>query len=247
MSGIKTTIERYGLLIKSFLDRVNNYKPNNAEYRKAILQHLYKGLFPNIDNTANIIIDDNVLLYEEEVNDTTSILNLIAYDPSQDKSKLWIEFKLSDIRLLPVMITGHNNPILWVDKHTNGIIKSGILKIKDFHIFDFFNMAINEITYMGLEYGWGNIQELTLEGFTNAINHLQEYDFKEFIVYKNSELELDFEIEHEVQKVDWIFKDLVVIVPKEKSNLGNLILLKDSYSAIIENPTRAIGICYKVG
>ena len=134
--------------------------------------------------------------------------------------------------------------LLWINKAPNNVVRAAVRPKTKIH--DFYLEILEEITTVGQECLWGNVQPFTKEGFTKAIAYVQSYDLEvECLLTKQDKEEVSqllkgTDISYSI--CNWLPKRCVLIVPKDRSYLGFIGVMATGFVSVIQNPSRGIAI-----
>ena len=128
------------------------------------------------------------------------------------------------------------------------MVRAAVRHIKDEGAF--FREVLDEIAEMGAESEWSNVSAGTLDGVKEAISYVRSYDLPDVEILaapKQSDLIIPHLDEVEgcrVQRVDWLYGNLVVAVPEDRSYLGFLSRFGSSRAvSVVHNPSPRGGDC----
>jgi hypothetical protein len=169
---------------------------------------------------------------------------------------LMMEFPV-DPRLGPFLVSraSSDENYLWVGRAHNGRVRAGVRPVSN--LTELFMEAVDKSIDQGQKMDWGNTHPLTKEGLEAAVEHVKYYDFEELEILANPSI--DWGSVHPAWKVEegsfpvallglplqsatWLRPDTVVVVPRDRSQVGFVLLLEKQVVSVVSNPSRTFGI-----
>lgn len=169
---------------------------------------------------------------------------------------LMMEFGV-DARMAPFLVSraSSDENYLWVGRAHNGRVRAGVRKVEN--LTDLFMEVVDKTIDKGRAQKWDNAHPLTKAGVEAAIEHVKYYDFTELEILANPTTDWgsihpewkvgkgEFPVALlglPLQAATWMRPDTVVVIPRDRSEIGFVLLLEGSITSVLYNPSRTFGI-----
>ncbi len=140
----------------------------------------------------------------------------------------------------PYLVTGIKGPV-WVETDKAGVLRSGV--VPGLPPTTLFNDLVSSIHLASQEREWGSSFPLTSVGLMDGEDYLFSYGFQEFdLLAPEGSPSFRFPCSDVTRSVvaSWVPHGCALLIPTEREYLGFLGLLKDSYTAVVHNPSRGM-------
>lgn len=140
----------------------------------------------------------------------------------------------------PFLVTGTKD-LLWVDESSEGLIRSGVRSGSP--PANLYADVVREVASFGTQHEWGNTFPHSSVGLMDAEDYLFSYGILEldFLIRKGDPaISFQASAATRVVETDWVQDGCSVLVPRCRGYLGFVGLLKNSYTAVLHNPSRGM-------
>lgn len=178
------------------------------------------------------------------------LLKLVKFDKVKPSIKpLAFEFQANN-DATPFLVSTSKS-LLWVTEAPANVVRAAVRSKTTTKIQDFYLEVLQEISDVSRECSWGNLQPLTRQGFKEASAYISYYGVETVECLLNGESKTSIS---EILKgtgvsysiCNWLPKDLLVVVPKDRSLLGFVGVINTGFVSVIQNPSRCIAICGEI-
>jgi len=172
-----------------------------------------------------------------------NVLTQYVASKKGEKTPFMIEIPVAAELEGPFLVSaaGKKRDLMWVEnKFPNSSIRAGVRKAATAFLF---RQALEHVSEMSQECGWGSVHPDTAEGLSSALQHLQDYDLDEVIVlygdgYDKSHIPEDVPCHKEL----WVPKGWAVVVPRDRSYVGTTVVFDGGWvGMVVHNAARGIG------
>lgn len=170
----------------------------------------------------------------------SSLLDRVQY--SSKGVPLFVEVFVNP-ELSPILVSSTKG-LLWVSDQ-KGRVRSAFRKNPSTVFSEVVSMAF----HTGIDNGWGNSSDLSLEGVQDAMKFFNHYEIPgSYLAFKSKSVPNTYLKGLTVVEVDWLQEGCVVLVPEDRSYLGTLISHVDGgqpssyFSFVVHNLSRGLYI-----
>lgn len=142
----------------------------------------------------------------------------------------------------PYIVSGANRKLLWVRKPSEKL-NAGFRYGEELGDLSF--SLVEAIEKEGLKNEWGNVQELSFEGFESALAHYEYYEISPVELFLSDQ---DPEITWDLKgvptfRVPWLPSGYGILIPENKGYFGSALFFpSDGVALVIHNPSRGMVI-----
>lgn len=177
--------------------------------------------------------------------------------PTERNGALVMEFPVNP-HLAPYLVSRGavtSEPTLWLRRSHGGKVRAAPREMES--LFHWFAEVVESVTVKGREEEWGNVHPLSKEGIQGAIAHVKSYGLEDLMllahpdtdwpgidpkwVVKKGDLPLAL-LGLPLQPATWLPADVVVVIPKDRSYVGFVLLIDKRVVSVVHNASRGIGI-----
>lgn len=132
---------------------------------------------------------------------------------------------------------------VWVSKPGTPNARVALRPIPPGGLAELAREALTEVIRAGVEHQWDSVHPLTIEGITRAIAHPSAYGY-EVIPLVSPDIDLEsFRLDPlKVEIADWLPPKTVLVLPIERVESAQAMLLGSSVAAILLDPSRSFGV-----
>lgn len=164
-----------------------------------------------------------------------------TYQANLKKKPLLLQIPIeADVR--PYLVSS-NDGWVWVSKSGSPYARVALRNIPEGGLSELAREAIAEIARTSKECQWESVHPLTVEGVTRAVAHPLGYGY-EVIPLVSPDIDLaSLHLDPlKVEVADWLPPKTVLVVPIDRAESAQAMLVGDKVAAILLDPSRSFGI-----
>jgi hypothetical protein len=218
---------------------------DDLNFRKLLMRYVYEALFPEELGSST---RDNVNKVQDGQEELTEPLLVVNRGNAIGKPTLMMEFALNESLESDVLVSGAKKMTVWVPQQKvrefKYRVRAAIRPVGDYG--QFFRTVVHEVYSAGRKYKWGNVQPMTTLGIKRMLGHVRGYGLTDVIILvaEGSPLADEMVLDVQARAASWMDPSFAVVVPQDRSYLGDILELGDHYVGLVHNPERGIAVAY---